>query len=160
MPGSKGQPIVATGDAPSMAVMLNSVSDFAATVGTRRVGSVVERDAYTSAGYATDGDLWHVPSTGDDFLRVSGAWVRRQRVLTGQVTVPSSVAAGTVTSAIPVTFPVGAFVTAPKVFTESDSVRLTTTSGSVTTSGCDVFAGNWSGAVATTGAVIRWMAVG
>lgn len=159
MPGSKGQPIVATGDAPSMAVMLNSVSDFAATVGTRRVGSVVERDAYTSAGYATDGDLWVVPN-GASYERVSGVWVRRQRVLTGQVTVPSSVAAGTVTSAIAVTFPVGAFATAPKVFTESDTIRLNTSAGSVTASGCDLYAANWSGAIAATGAIIKWMAVG
>ena len=160
MPGAKGQPQVASGDAPSLATQLNAVSDFAATVGTRRVGTVVERDAYTSAGYATDGDLWHVPSTGENFLRASGAWVRQQLVLTGQVTVPSSVAAGTVTSAIAVTFPVGAFLTAPKVFTESDTIRLNTASGSVTASGCDLYAANWSGAIAATGAIIKWMAVG
>lgn len=74
MPGAKGQPQVASGDAPSLATQLNAVSDYAATVGTRRVGTVVERDAYTTAGYATDGDRWYVPLSRIEYLRDGGAW--------------------------------------------------------------------------------------
>lgn len=74
MPGAKGQPTVVSGDAPNLATRLNAISDFAALVGTRRVGTVVERDAYTGAGYATDGDQWYVPSTDTTYVRKSGAW--------------------------------------------------------------------------------------
>lgn len=74
MPGAKGQPQVASGDAPSIATMLNAVADYAALVGTRRVGAMVERDAYTTAGYATNGDEWYVPTTDTTYILKSGSW--------------------------------------------------------------------------------------
>ena len=141
----------------SVGVVFTQVAAYTAMVGgTVRVRSTAEMNAWVPA---VGSRVFHMAEKVE-YERTASGWDRVKRVITGRVTLVSSVAAGAITAAVPVTFPAGAFATAPEVFTESDTIRLNTSAGSMTASGCDLYAANWSGAIAVTGAIIKWMAVG
>ena len=141
----------------SAGVVFTQVAPYTAMAGgTVRVRSTAEMNAWVPA---VGSRVFHLAEKVG-YERTASGWDRVKRVITGRVTLGSSVAAGAITTAVPVTFPAGAFATAPEVFTESDTIRLNTSAGSVTASGCDLYAANWSGAIAVTGAIIKWMAVG
>lgn len=73
--GANGQPKWATGDAPSLAASFNELADYALRRGGRIVGTTTERNAFSTAGYAREGDEWD-DTTLDIVYRWSGStWV-------------------------------------------------------------------------------------
>lgn len=141
----------------SAGVVFTQVYPYTAMAGgTVRVRSTAEMNAWVPA---VGSRVFHLAEKVE-YERTASGWDRVKRIVTGRVTLGSSVSAGSITAAVPVTFPAGMFTTAPEVFTESDTIRLNTSSGGETASGCNLYAANWSGAVAVAGAVIKWMAVG
>tara|TARA_R110002020_G_scaffold48774_5_gene139042 strand:+ start:4288 stop:4788 length:501 start_codon:yes stop_codon:yes gene_type:complete len=77
-----GHPIFAESLAPQFGADLTQVGEYAATVGTRIVGSTAERDAWDSAGWSRPGLRWYDTTTNRESLRVSGGWVLLGGVVT------------------------------------------------------------------------------
>jgi hypothetical protein len=96
IPGSKNQPrFLATG-APETAVDLNTIGDYAAKVGNRKVGTTAERNAATGKD-VWEGLLWGDTSEGREYRRTGGSWVRfSHRTTGGSVSEPTN-GIGTVT---------------------------------------------------------------
>lgn len=141
----------------SAGVVFTQVYPYTAMAGgTVVVRSTAEMNAWVPA---VGSRVFHMAEKVE-YERTAAGWDRVKRVVTGQVTVPTAVNTGGVSAAIPVTFPAGVFAAAPQVFTESEAVRLNTSASDRTTSGCNVYAANWSNANQVTGAVIKWLAVG
>jgi hypothetical protein len=73
-PGTKNQPQFLGGGAPATAVDYNLVSDYAAKVGNRRVGTTTERTTAAAAD-VWEGLEWHDTTLSTIFVYVSGSWV-------------------------------------------------------------------------------------
>lgn len=73
--GANGQPDWVTGDAPSLAATFKELAEYALFRGGRMVGTTAERNAFSSATYAREGDEWD-DITLDVIYRWSGStWV-------------------------------------------------------------------------------------
>ena len=73
--GTAGEPQWASGDAPSSAATFNEIAAYALFRGGRMVGTTAERNAFSAATYAREGDEWD-DITLDIIYRWSGStWV-------------------------------------------------------------------------------------
>lgn len=73
--GTAGEPQWASGDAPSLSATFNEIAAYALFRGGRMVGTTAERNAFSTAGYAREGDEWD-DITLDIIYRWSGStWV-------------------------------------------------------------------------------------
>ncbi|WP_152970154.1 hypothetical protein [Frigoribacterium sp. RIT-PI-h] len=80
--GSKNQPQFLDGGAPDLATDSNLVSDYAAKVGNRRVGTTAERNAATGKD-VWEGLEWHDTTTNKVYSRIGGSWTLPTTYLNG-----------------------------------------------------------------------------
>jgi len=73
--GTRGQPTFPANEGPELGVDENTVSDFAAAVGTRRVGTTAERNALIAPELFV-GLLWGDNTLGYDLRYTSTGWKR------------------------------------------------------------------------------------
>lgn len=74
-----GHPIFADGDAPDVAQNATEVAEFAASVGTRLIGSTSDRTGYS---YAREGLRWWDTDEGAEYLYDGSGWKEIYRPLT------------------------------------------------------------------------------
>ena len=156
-----GHPTFADTDAPDIKVDPTKVSEYAAKVGTRLVGTSAERTAYA---YAREGLEWYDTTTKSTWLYIGG-WQNKARA-TGTVVCPAVGGGGSAplywSDTITVTFPVGMFTTAPRVFVQtigpSGQVQLGGLVEDITTSGCKV-RGFRIGTPPTNLFSVEWLAI-
>jgi hypothetical protein len=67
-----GSPIFLDSDAPDPAVNPTQVAEYAASVGTRLIGSTAERTAYT---YAREGLRWYDTTLDREYIHTGSGWV-------------------------------------------------------------------------------------
>lgn len=111
-----GHPVFADGDAPDVAYNPTEVAAFAASVGTRKIGTTAERNAFA---YGREGFEWRDTSLDRTYIHDGSGWVPVKSVQSGTHTI---VTVGTGGSSAPlywsglqtVTFPIP-FSAAPKV---------------------------------------------
>ena len=80
-----GAPRFPESDAPQTGADYEEVADFAATVGTRLIGTTTERNAYA---YAREGLCWYDTTLDQEFIYTGSGWVSVWQD-TGWVTVSS-----------------------------------------------------------------------
>jgi len=73
--GNRGQPTFPTNEAPDLGVDEEAVSNFAAVVGTRRVGTTAERNALIAPELFV-GLAWGDTTDGAEHKYLSGGWKR------------------------------------------------------------------------------------
>jgi len=87
-----GHPIFADGDAPDVAQNPTEVAEFAASVGTRPMGTTAERTAYA---YARTGLRWRDTTDGCEYEYRSGGWVLINRPPTSYTVTMTGITLGT-----------------------------------------------------------------
>jgi len=94
--GFRNEPqFLATG-APDTAMDLNTVANYAGTVGNRQVGTTAQRNA-ASGNAVWEGLLWGDTSDGIEYKRRNGSWVRFSNRTASGFFVGATTAAGIVT---------------------------------------------------------------
>lgn len=73
--GTAGEPRWASGDAPSLSATFNELSEFALKRGNMLKGTTAQRTAFSSAGYAVEGDQWRDTTLKTTFVFESGVWL-------------------------------------------------------------------------------------
>lgn len=143
-PGPKKQPRFKGTGAPATAADLVIVSDFAALVGNRKVGTTTERNTATSNGEVWEGLRWKDTTLGVEFEYISGGWVRIAWA-SGNVVCPGTGSGASPvywSDLIDVTFPTNRFSAAPRVFCQTvgpvTQVQFGGTVEQITATGCKV----------------------
>lgn len=72
--GTNGEPVWASGDAPSIAASFNELSAFALERGGLFRGTTAQRNALSTAGYAKEGDHWFDTTTDLLYAYTGAAW--------------------------------------------------------------------------------------
>lgn len=73
--GSNGEPQYSSGDAPALAATFNELADYALERGGLLRGTTAQRTAFSTAGYASEGDHWYDTTLDKMFLFDGLSWV-------------------------------------------------------------------------------------
>ena len=134
---------------------------FAAIGNTRQIKTYKWADnaARTAQTGMTAGDLGYQTDTGVQYYYSGSGWVADTpyRTATGTLSIPSS-SAYSFQSPVTVTFPPGLFTQPPIVVASTESIRLNTSTSSITTTNFDFRTGNNTSG-SDPGSTGSWVAV-